>query len=266
LRKVPLNYHNLLVQLHAENKQRLSFDEVVEIAKNCSMPTASTVVSLLDEVKDALRTLHRLGQLLWWGDSDRLKNTVVLDPQWLITAFTAIIRDRGLHPIPWLDDELDRLVKAGDECRAKLDRSGIKTREALVNARAGVTTAAEESEYDDSILALDQADAVRLLRDNCVLVDSLLGTVWPLSESNADDALRPGVGDTSAALADKPRYYTSDEQKVRRALSCPAHFSYTSEKAGEHAGRKLFNSLRTTKGSHCAAYALLNLILPKVRF
>jgi hypothetical protein len=218
LHKVPLNYHKLLVRLHAENKQRLSFDEVVDIAEKCSMPTAPTVISLRGEVKDALHTLHRLGQLLWWGDSERLNNTVVLDPQWLITAFTAIIRDRDLHAIPWLDAELDRLIATGEKCWAELDRAGIKTREALVNARAGAPTVADVRELDDIILALDQGDAVRLLRDNCVLVDSLFDTVWPVSRGNADDALRPGVGDASAALADGQRYYTSDEQEVRRAF------------------------------------------------
>jgi hypothetical protein len=194
---VPLNYHKLLLRLHAENKQRISFNDVVDIAKQCNMPTAPGIIFLHAEVRDALLTLHRLGQLLWWGDSTTLNNTVVLDPQWLIGAFTAIIRDPSLHSMRWLDAELDRLVAAAAERQAEIDSTAIKLEN---NAGDGDVTASD----------LDLADAVQLLRNRCVLTETLFDTVWPVSPSNADTALPPGVDGT-------PRY-TASEQKVHIAL------------------------------------------------
>jgi hypothetical protein len=212
--KVPLSYHKLLVRLHGENKQRLSFDEVIDVAKQCSMPTVPSVLSLDGEVRDALRTLHRLGQLLWWGDIESLNNTIVLDPQWLITAFTTIIRDPSLHSIPWLDTELDRLIAAGKERQAKLDSVGITTRTALVNARAAATSEKDIRDLEDSISVLHTADAVRLLRERCVLAESLFDTVWPVSDSDADITPLPEGGDAATASPTKPRFKLA-EQKVR---------------------------------------------------
>ena len=108
-------------------KQKMVFSDVVNIAKEfCFMPTAPDAVPLDIEVRLALHTLHRLGQLLWWRDSKLLRETVIVDPQWLITAFTAVIRDPTVHPIPDIDDECARFSKAGGEmARAVelLDRS-----------------------------------------------------------------------------------------------------------------------------------------------
>jgi len=190
LRKVPLNYHKLLVRLYAENKQRLSFDEVVDVAKQCSMPTAPDVISLNGEVRDALRTLHSLGQVLWWGDSEKLNNTVVLDPQWLIGAFTAIIRDPSLHPMQWVDMKLDRLVAAGAKCKTKIN-----------------SAESDAGNADDTISVLSMANAVLLLRNRCVLSESLFDTVWPVSAGTVDTALPSEV--------DNAPQYTVAEQKVK---------------------------------------------------
>jgi hypothetical protein len=195
----------LLVRLHAENKQRLSFDEVVIVAQQCSMPTASDVISLEGEVRDALGTLHRLGQLLWWGDNESLKNTVVLDPQWLVTAFTTVIRDPSLHSVRWLDTELDRLVAKDAERRAKFASTEIKTGETVIDGRDDVTDEVSAGHISDSMLDLDMASAVLLLRNQCVLTESLFNTVWPVLAG--DTALPPRVDD------DTPRY-THAEQEV----------------------------------------------------
>jgi hypothetical protein len=182
------------VRLHAENKHRLSFDEVVDVAKQCSMPTAPDVISLNGEVRDALSTLHRLGQLLWWGDSEKLNNTVVLDPQWLIGAFTAIIRDPSLHPMQWVDMKLDRLVAAGAKRKTKIN-----------------SAESDAGNADDTISVLSMANAVLLLRNRCVLSESLFDTVWPVSAGTVDTDLPCEV--------DNALQYTVAEQKVKITLS-----------------------------------------------
>jgi hypothetical protein len=166
----------------AEEKQRLTLGEAIAIAKNCSMPTAPALVSLQDEVVDALDTLHNLGQLLWW------KDTVILDPEWLVNAFTTFIRDPALHPMPWLDAELARLVTAGVD----LERSRS---DPTTTPREEVTS----SSTDDMIL--ERANAVQLLRNRCVLTSALFDTVWPLATSGAVSGPR----------------YTENEQEVRVA-------------------------------------------------
>jgi hypothetical protein len=210
--QVPLNYHKLLLRLQATHKQRLSFNDVVGIAKECNMPTAPELFSLDSEVCDALGTLHDLGELLWWGKNASLNDVVVLDPQWLITAFTTSIRDPRLHSIPWLDAELDRLVAAGAERQAQLDTDGIKTRTALDSARASATEEADIRGFDNSISVLDMMDAVQLLRKRSMLTEPLFAIIWPVTAAHSDD--------DSAASAGVP-HYTKAEQEVHSP--CPLY-------------------------------------------
>jgi GTPase SAR1 family protein len=179
---VPLNYRRLLLRLLRENKQRLSFGEVEAIASECNMPTLPGEILLKDEVHDALHTLHRLGQLLWWRDNKRLRDTIIIDPKWLITAFTAVIRNRELHPLPSVDSELDRIVEAHEGQPRDAGVVDDRTRDSIA----------------------DKAGAVKLLYGSWILTDSLFSSVWPVARS-----------DDKGAAPDDSLNYTEDDHEVR---------------------------------------------------
>lgn len=56
-------------------------------------------ISCENEVCKMLRTFHQLGLCFYSAASETLKDVVVLDPQWLISRISQIIRDQDLHAV-----------------------------------------------------------------------------------------------------------------------------------------------------------------------
>lgn len=68
-----------------ENTNILTLNEVMEVAKNCSVPTTS-----FDEVILFLSYQHAIGNLIFYNETN-LKDCVILKPTWLIDAFKCIV-------------------------------------------------------------------------------------------------------------------------------------------------------------------------------
>ena len=75
-----------------EPPKRMSLEQFTTVASRFEIRT--------DRARDQmLRVLHEFGLLLHFPDPE-LRRVVILDPQWLLDTFSAIIRDFGLHLKP----------------------------------------------------------------------------------------------------------------------------------------------------------------------
>ena len=72
-----------VLQKSAKNKPLLSYSEVVFIAMECDIPE--------DVVPSVLHFYHQLGALLHYATIPSLKNTVIVEPQWLIEQLRLLL-------------------------------------------------------------------------------------------------------------------------------------------------------------------------------
>ena len=72
--------------------------DVYSIAESCGVFESCRDERMRRDVLQAMLSLfHEQGVVVYYADDSRLKNLVVLDPQWLVDKITCIIRDFGLH-------------------------------------------------------------------------------------------------------------------------------------------------------------------------
>jgi GTPase SAR1 family protein len=119
--KVPLAWLKILDDLVMSKKQYESLDNVVELAAEYGVSANQT--------KEMLRVLHELGVLVHQRATERLFQTVVLEPQWLLNKLAAVINDERHSQATHFDEKLRRL-KLGDVF-AEYRKSGVATRELL---------------------------------------------------------------------------------------------------------------------------------------
>ena len=89
------------------------FDKLRDLAKvehTVSFATVAAAASLLGmvddtEVADALLFFHDLGYIVFYNDA-RLRNLIILEPQWIINRITAIIRDHSTLHVMAIDKDL----------------------------------------------------------------------------------------------------------------------------------------------------------------
>ena len=67
----------------------MKLEEVSKIADEVNMTSK--------EVDGMLRLFHELGVIIYLTSTERLRESVVIDPQWLIDKFSRVIWDRSLH-------------------------------------------------------------------------------------------------------------------------------------------------------------------------
>ena len=72
-----------VLQKSSRNKPLLSFSEVVVVAMECDIPE--------DVVPSVLHFYHQLGALLHYATIPSLKNTVIVEPQWLIEQLRLLL-------------------------------------------------------------------------------------------------------------------------------------------------------------------------------
>lgn len=80
-----------------------------------------------EEVDSMLRLFHELGALLHFTATESLHGLVVLDPQWIVSSMSAVIRDKNLHAY-------DTAALQNKGLRADMDRlfqSGLVSRDLL---------------------------------------------------------------------------------------------------------------------------------------
>jgi internalin A len=68
------------------NDPQISFDDFTEICKNNSVAP--------DEIRTLAEYLHDLGQIIYYGDDEGLKEVVVLNPEWLTKAISYVLEDK----------------------------------------------------------------------------------------------------------------------------------------------------------------------------
>jgi hypothetical protein len=71
-------------------QRHVTLDAVRQLAVDCGMPHPGLTIE--DELPVMLHFFHDLNAVLWW-DTEKLRDLVILDAQWIIDAATCIIRD-----------------------------------------------------------------------------------------------------------------------------------------------------------------------------
>jgi len=164
---VPIAWMRVLDLLLAKRKANpyLTLTQVAEIAESVGVTT---------KIRDMLCFFHELGVLCYFDSSSDVRQLVILDPQWLVDAFTKVIRDFKLHSIDAMEDVSLRTTFA--VALDQLHTRGIVSKELLYHFWS-----AEPDHCKDFLLALMRN--MSLLCDwvepgageeNCYLVPSLL--------------------------------------------------------------------------------------------
>ncbi|XP_072037361.1 uncharacterized protein [Amphiura filiformis] len=81
-----LQFHKAVIEIlgTGNNKPYMTLNETQELAAKCGITDESQFTTMLG-------LYHDLGTIIWFGEDKILKNTVILDPQWLIDVFKAVI-------------------------------------------------------------------------------------------------------------------------------------------------------------------------------
>ena len=108
-------------------RPHLSRAELLELAARCGMPHKPQTMSLEREVDVMLGYMHSLGTVLWF-DLPRLRELVVIDPQWIVDGISLVIRNFGIHKLK-VDVVAERKADAEWE---ELKRRGILGHKLLV--------------------------------------------------------------------------------------------------------------------------------------
>jgi len=104
---VPIAWMRVLDLLLERRKTNpyLTLTQVAEVAE---------AVGVATKIRDMLCFFHELGVLCYFDSSSDVRQLVVLDPQWLVDAFTKVIRDFNLHRIDAMEDLSLRTTFASD--------------------------------------------------------------------------------------------------------------------------------------------------------
>ncbi|XP_072027841.1 uncharacterized protein [Amphiura filiformis] len=78
-----LQFHKAVIE-SCDNTPYMKLDETRELAAECDITDESQFTTMLG-------LYHDLGTIIWFGEDKILRNTVILDPQWLIDVFKAVI-------------------------------------------------------------------------------------------------------------------------------------------------------------------------------
>ncbi|XP_072021508.1 probable serine/threonine-protein kinase pats1 [Amphiura filiformis] len=81
-----LQFHKAVIETlgTGDNKPYITLEETRELAAECNITDESQFITMLG-------LYHDLGTIIWFGEDKILKNTIILDPQWLIDVFKAVI-------------------------------------------------------------------------------------------------------------------------------------------------------------------------------
>ncbi|XP_072051468.1 uncharacterized protein [Amphiura filiformis] len=81
-----LQFHKAVIEMlgTGDNKHYMTLEETRQLAATCDITDESQFTTMLG-------LYHDLGTIIWFGEDEILKNTVILDPQWLIDVFKAVI-------------------------------------------------------------------------------------------------------------------------------------------------------------------------------
>lgn len=137
---VPLPWIRALDLLLEQRKTSpfLALSKVAEMAAK---------IGVSDKIRDMLRLFHELGVLSYFDSSPEVRQFVVLEPQWIVNAFTKVIRDMRFHPFDTIGDVALRSTYAEDV--GELNTRGIVSKRLLF-----YLWAEETDECRDFLLAL----------------------------------------------------------------------------------------------------------------
>ena len=161
-----------------------------------------------------LRFFHSLGAVLWFDD---LRETVILDPQWVIDGISRVIRNFELHDIPAIDESLKRGL---------FEREWEQlTREAKLNIDLlpGLWGDERFRGHDSLLLSLMMRFSFSLPmrgKDKLLLVPPLIGFTAPSTRPRmpepADDAVHSSS--TFATRAPPPRCWQRGGRRRRQTF------------------------------------------------
>ncbi|XP_006822531.2 uncharacterized protein LOC102801256 [Saccoglossus kowalevskii] len=99
LGEISVNWLILELTLRSEEKETLQLSEVHRLGKERDLSTA--------EINDALKYFHDVGEIIHFADVRELKDTVIIDPRWLINLFRLLITNTVSYKTnPELSSEL----------------------------------------------------------------------------------------------------------------------------------------------------------------
>nr|XP_006823455.1 PREDICTED: uncharacterized protein LOC102801461 [Saccoglossus kowalevskii] len=79
---IPVNWLILELILRSEEKETLQLSDVHRLGKERGLST--------EEIEKALKYFHDVGEIIHFADVDELKDTVIIDPRWLINLFSLL--------------------------------------------------------------------------------------------------------------------------------------------------------------------------------
>ncbi len=113
--ELPTRWLALEADLHKTGQQHLSIQKVLDMAKEVGMDPR-------EDVEDFLRFHHAIGDLMHFPFPPALRDRVIVDPQWLVDAFKAIITAaQFVADIP----EAAELITCGQVSKAALTKLWI---------------------------------------------------------------------------------------------------------------------------------------------
>ena len=105
-KKVPANWLRVFDRLHQTGKETVPLKDALAITRECGFPSAPSL-SITSEVDYMLSFFHSLGAVLWFKQPG-LRETIVLDPQWVIDGVTCVVREFPIHKM-----EVDEFLMRG---------------------------------------------------------------------------------------------------------------------------------------------------------
>ena len=118
---VPLEWYDLHDQLQARATDKAEPTHVLRRAEVAALAPSLSEVKL----EAALQLFHKLGMVLYFSD-EKLREWVMLDPQFVVDRIGAVVRDYALHPMP--SDRRARMLGAD---WVRLARKGIASEKLL---------------------------------------------------------------------------------------------------------------------------------------
>ncbi|MGH3823801.1 MAG: COR domain-containing protein [Pseudonocardiaceae bacterium] len=100
----------------AKSEPQIPYEQFVAVCKRCGVTDG--------QVGTLVALLHDLGQVIYYGDDEGLRDLVVLNPEWLTKAISRVLEDR---PTRQTQGVLDH-VRLKDIWRERPDGSGYPTR------------------------------------------------------------------------------------------------------------------------------------------
>ena len=97
------------LDLMSKRAQRpwMSLEEVKRIGRQCGLTNSQ-------EALEMLLYFHELGAVLYFSETEALQEVVTIDPQWLVSSLSLVIRDRELHLSKLDVEEIERIGMLDD--------------------------------------------------------------------------------------------------------------------------------------------------------